>query len=46
MPVEALESAPDYQHYLDKQLAPAADGILQFLDTSFSDITGSQMQMF
>lgn len=45
-PVDALESAPDYQHYLDKQLAPAADGILQFLDTSFSDITDAQMQMF
>jgi len=45
-PVGALHSAPDYQHYLDKQLAPAADGILQFLDTSFRDITGSQMQMF
>ena len=45
-PVGALQSAPDYLHYLDKQLAPAADGILQFLDTSFKDITSSQMQMF
>ena len=45
-PVGALQSSPDYQHYLDKQLAPAADGILQFLDTSFKELTGSQMQMF
>ncbi len=45
-PVDALESAPDYQHYLEKQLAPVADSILQFLDTSFSDITDAQMQMF
>jgi len=45
-PVDALESLPDYQHYIDKQLAPAADGILQFLDTSFSTITDAQMQMF
>lgn len=45
-PVDALESLPDYQHYIDKQLAPAADGILQFLDTSFSAITDAQMQMF
>ncbi len=45
-PVDALESMPDYQHYIDKQLAPAADGILQFLDTSFSAITDAQMQMF
>jgi DNA polymerase II len=45
-PVEGLKSALDYQHYLDKQLAPVADSVLQFLDTSFSDITGAQMQMF
>ena len=45
-PEEALESAIDYQHYLDKQLAPAADGILQFMDTSVSNITDAQLQMF
>ncbi len=45
-PVDALKSAPDHQHYLDKQLAPVADGILQFLDTSFSELTGAQMQLF
>ncbi len=45
-PTENLTSPPDYQHYLDKQLAPAADGILQFLGTSFSAITDAQMQMF
>ena len=45
-PADALESAIDYQHYLDKQLAPAADGILQFMDTSFHHITDAQLQMF
>ena len=45
-PVGALQSAPDYQHYLEKQLAPAADSILQFLGTSFRDLTDRQMQMF
>lgn len=45
-PVDALESPIDYQHYQDKQLAPAADGILQFLDTGFSIITDAQMDMF
>lgn len=45
-PVDALKSAPDYKHYLDKQLAPVADSILQFLNTSFSDITSAQMEMF
>ena len=45
-PVEAMVSSIDYQHYLDKQLAPAADGILQFMDTSFAQITDAQLQMF
>lgn len=45
-PVDAMVSEPDYQHYIEKQLAPAADGILQFLNTSFSTITDAQMQMF
>lgn len=45
-PIAALQSAPDYQHYLDKQLAPVADGILQFLDTSFNEISGAQMNLF
>ncbi len=45
-PTENLTGLPDYQHYLDKQLAPAADGILQFMGTSFGAITDAQMQMF
>jgi len=45
-PTDNLHSELDYQHYLEKQLAPAADGILYFLDTSFSTLTGAQMQMF
>ncbi len=45
-PLERLNSAPDYEHYREKQLAPAADGILQFLDTSFATITDAQMTMF
>jgi len=45
-PTENLTGLPDYQHYMDKQLAPAADGILQFMGTSFGAITDAQMQMF
>jgi len=45
-PVSELASAPDYEHYLEKQLAPAADGILYFMDTSFSSINDGQMEMF
>ena len=37
---------PDYDHYCERQLAPAADGILQFLDTSFDAITDAQLSMF
>ena len=45
-PTENLTGLPDYQHYMDKQLAPAADGILQFMGTSFGAITDAQMRMF
>ena len=37
---------PDYEHYRERQLAPAADGILHFLGTSFSQITDTQLRMF
>jgi DNA polymerase-2 len=45
-PVVALTAEPDYEHYLSRQLAPAADGILHCLDTSFEAIGGAQMQLF
>ena len=45
-PLESLHSPPDSQHYLDKQLAPAADGILHFLDTDFASITDAQIALF
>jgi DNA polymerase-2 len=45
-PVAAQEATLDYQHYLDKQLAPVADGILHFVGTSFAEITGSQISLF
>ena len=45
-PAEALESAPDHDHYLERQLAPAADGVLRFLGTSFADVIDAQMSMF
>jgi len=45
-PTENLQSTPDYQHYSDKQLAPVADSILHFLDTSFEKITARQLDVF
>ena len=37
---------PDHEHYRERQLAPAADGILHFLGTSFAELTDSQLRMF
>ena len=45
-PIENICSSPDYQHYVDKQLAPVADSILHFLGTSFEKITARQLDVF
>ncbi|MCL4108334.1 UNVERIFIED_CONTAM: hypothetical protein GTU68_065362 [Idotea baltica] len=45
-PTENMDSTPDYQHYVDKQLAPVADSILYFLNTNFAKITARQMDAF
>ena len=45
-PVQALESPPDHDHYLERQLAPAADGVLHFLGTSFAEVIDAQLKMF
>jgi len=37
----------DYTHYIEKQLKPIADAVLQFLDLSFSEIVGGrQLKLF
>ncbi len=36
----------DYQHYVDKQLAPVADGILGFVGSSFRALTDKQIGLF
>ena len=45
-PLNAQPSAIDYQHYIDRQLAPAADGILYFLEDSLENIIDQQMGLF
>jgi DNA polymerase-2 len=45
-PVNSQVSQVDYQHYIDKQLAPAADGILYFFQDSLAAITDQQMGLF
>jgi DNA polymerase-2 len=36
----------DYQHYVDRQLAPVADGILGFVGSSFTALTEQQIGLF
>jgi len=45
-PKAALESPIDYDHYLERQLAPAADGILHYLGTDLLTLAGRQMTLF
>ncbi|HIP81822.1 MAG TPA: DNA polymerase II [Leucothrix mucor] len=45
-PIENITTTADYQHYVDKQLAPVADSILHFLGTSFDKITARQLDVF
>ena len=45
-PLDNNPSPLDYQHYLDRQLAPAADALLQVKGTSVSRILDKQMSLF
>lgn len=44
--LECRTSPLDYQHYIDKQLAPIADNILHVLGTSIDPIIQNQYQLF
>ena len=45
-PAEQVLAPLDYQHYVDRQLEPVADGILGFVDSSFAQLTGKQIGLF
>ena len=45
-PKEYQQSPTDYQHYIDKQLKPVADGILPFIGKDFESITAPQIGLF
>ena len=45
-PIEYVTSQIDYEHYIDKQIKPIADGILPFIGLSFEEITSAQMGLF
>ncbi|MEZ8081881.1 DNA polymerase II [Enterovibrio norvegicus] len=45
-PLEAIDSPYDYQHYVDKQLKPIADGILPFIGKHFDSLAAPQLGLF
>ncbi|MCW8327801.1 DNA polymerase II [Photobacterium sp. SDRW27] len=45
-PKEAQQSPVDYNHYVEKQLKPVADGILPFIGKHFDEITAPQLGLF
>lgn len=45
-PLELLRSPIDYQHYIDKQLAPVADSILPFIGARFAPLIAPQIDLF
>jgi DNA polymerase-2 len=45
-PIAAQQSPLDYQHYVDKQLMPVADGILHFMEQNMTELVDTQMSLF
>lgn len=45
-PLEYITSKLDYEHYIDKQIRPIAEGILPFVGLSFETLTSQQMGLF
>jgi DNA polymerase-2 len=45
-PIEYLKNPIDYDHYVEKQLKPIADGILPFIGLDFTQLSASQLGLF
>ncbi|WP_161787594.1 hypothetical protein, partial [Pseudohaliea rubra] len=45
-PADDPRAPLDYQHYVDRQLAPVADGMLQALGMSFAEVVEAQYALF
>lgn len=45
-PLEFVTGALDYDAYLERQLIPIIDSIMQFLNTSYESIAGRQLGLF
>lgn len=44
-PVGEETAPPDYDHYVEHQIAPVADAILRFLNTDFATVAGTKKQL-
>lgn len=45
-PIPYVTALPDYQHYIEKQLAPIADALLWFFDDDFNSVVDEQLSLF
>ncbi|NTS77824.1 DNA polymerase II [Catenovulum sp. SM1970] len=45
-PKQFIQSPLDYQHYIDKQIKPIAEGILPFIGLNFEKINNPQLSLF
>ena len=45
-PMECVVSPLDYDTFIERQIAPIVDGVVQFLGTSFAEITDPQIGLF
>jgi DNA polymerase-2 len=45
-PVEKRSAPPDYEHYIESQLKPIADSILEMQGTSFDKLLSGQQELF
>ncbi|RLQ21145.1 DNA polymerase II [Seongchinamella sediminis] len=45
-PAAALQAPLDYEHYVERQLQPVADGILGFVGTSYRGLVDRQIDLF
>lgn len=43
-PVEKISAPIDYEHYIDKQLKPIAESLLEVMGEKFDDVTGDTRQ--
>jgi DNA polymerase-2 len=46
IPIELHPKDPDYAHYIEHQVRPVADAVLEILGRSFDQILSAQMSLF